>query len=364
MHLGLIMECDYREGRTQEEAFDEAFATAELAETIGFDGVWLAERHFAGPRNPLDPQGAGIPSVASSPLIFATAILSRTSRLRVGTAVLVLPLGHPVRLAEEVATLDQISRGRLDLGIGRSGFPRAYQGYDIPYAESRERFQEYLEIMRQAWTQERFSYAGKYYTFNDVCLIPKPYQKPHPPLRYAATTKETFALMGRLGLPIFVGLRGMTVSDLTTAIAEYRQVWRQSGHAGEGSVILRVPVYVAETQEQALAEPEASTLVSYARLRQSFAKSAGESGTNATEERAERAARLSTITYDDLLRERLAYGTSQMVAERLRHWRDTLGLSGILMESNVGGQMAPERVTNSVRLFAQEVAPALREARS
>jgi alkanesulfonate monooxygenase SsuD/methylene tetrahydromethanopterin reductase-like flavin-dependent oxidoreductase (luciferase family) len=360
MHVGLIMECDYREGRTQEEAFDEAFATAETAETLGFDGVWLAERHFAGPRNPLDPQGAGIPSVVSAPLIFATAILSRTSRLRVGTAVLVLPLGHPVRMAEEVATIDHISRGRLDLGIGRSGFPRAYQGYDIPYAESRERFREYLEVMRQAWTQERFSYAGQYYTFKDVCLIPKPYQKPYPPLRYAATTKETFALMGRLGLPIFVGLRGMTASELMTSIGEYRQVWRESGHAGEGSVVLRVPVYVAETQEQALSEAEASTMLSYARLRQSLAKSAGEFGTTLNEERAERAARLATITYEDLLRERLAYGTPQMVAERLGHWRDTLGLSGVLIEPNVGGQMVPERVRNSIRLFAQEVAPALR----
>lgn len=360
MHIGLIMECDYREGRTQEEAFDEAFATAELAETIGFDGVWIAERHFAGPRNPLDPQGAGIPSVAASPLIFATAILSRTSKLRVGTAVLVLPLGHPVRMAEEVATIDHISRGRLDLGIGRSGFPRAYQGYDIAYAESRERFQEYLEIMRRAWTQERFSYQGQYYTFNDVCLIPKPYQKPYPPLRYAATTKTTFALMGRLGLPIFVGLRGMTASELQTSIAEYRQAWRESGHAGEGSVILRVPVYVAETKDKALSEPEASTLTSYARLRNSFAKSAGEQGTAGNEERAERAERLATITYDDLLRERLAYGTPEMVATRLREWRDTLGLSGVLMEPNVGGQMVPERVTNSVKLFAKEVAPALR----
>lgn len=360
MHLGLMMECDYREGRTQHEAFDEAFATAEMAETLHFDSVWLAERHFAAPRNPLDPQGAGIPSVVSSPLIFATAIVSRTSRLRVGTAVLVLPLGHPVRMAEEVATLDNISRGRLDLGIGRSGFPRAYQGYDIPYGESRERFMEYLTVMRQAWTQERFSYQGKYYSFQDVCLIPKPYQKPYPPLRYAATTRETFALMGQLGLPIFVGLRGMTASDLEQSLQVYRTAWQETGHPGNGDVMLRVPVYVAETMEQALNEPQVSTELAYARLRQSLSRSAGEAGTLPTEERAERAARLASTTYEDLLRERLAYGTPQAVAERLAQWRDTLGLSGAIMEPNVGGHIPPHRVTNSIRLFAQEVAPALR----
>ena len=201
MKFGLMMECDYREGRTQSEAFDEAFTTATSAEEWGFDGVWLAERHFAPPGS-----GRAIPSVVASPLIFATAIAARTSRIRVGTAVLVLPLGHPVRMAEEVATLDNISQGRLDLGIGRSGFPWAYDGYDIPYSESRERFMEYFQVMKLAWTEDRFSYQGEHYNFQDVCLIPKPYQQPHPPLRYAASTRETFADMGRLGIPIFAGL--------------------------------------------------------------------------------------------------------------------------------------------------------------
>ena len=101
MHIGLMMECDYRAGKTQEEAFHEAFSTAAHAEEWGFDGVWLAERHFAPPES-----GRAIPSVVASPLIIATAIAARTTRIRVGTAVLVVPLGHPVRMAEEVATTD------------------------------------------------------------------------------------------------------------------------------------------------------------------------------------------------------------------------------------------------------------------
>jgi alkanesulfonate monooxygenase SsuD/methylene tetrahydromethanopterin reductase-like flavin-dependent oxidoreductase (luciferase family) len=125
MHVGLVMECDYREGRTQEEAFAEAMDIAEIAETQGLDGVWLAERHFAMHRRPTDPMGAGIPSIASVPLVLAAAIAARTSRLRIGTGVSVLPLCHPIRTAEEAATVDQISQGRLDFGVGRSGFPRA-----------------------------------------------------------------------------------------------------------------------------------------------------------------------------------------------------------------------------------------------
>ena len=201
MHVGLVMECDYRFGETEEAAFDEAFAMAEAAEMGGLDGVWLAERHFAANHSAHDTGGFGIPSVVSAPLILSSAIVARYQQLRVGVAVNVLPLAHPVRMAEEVATLDHISRGRVEFGVGRSGFHRAYELYGISYAESRERFQECLDVILAAWTNERFSYEGEYYRFNDVCVIPKPYQKPHPPLRIAATTKETFPQVGRAESP-------------------------------------------------------------------------------------------------------------------------------------------------------------------
>ena len=351
MHVGLMMECDYRAGKTQEEAFQEAFATAAHAEAWGFDGVWLAERHFAPPES-----GRAIPSVVASPLIIATAIAARTTRIRVGTAVLVVPLGHPVRLAEEVATLDHISQGRLDLGVGRSGFPWAYEGYDIPYNESRERFREFFDVMRLAWTQERFSYEGKYYTFKDVCLIPKPYQQPHPPLRYAASTRDSFPAMGELGLPIFAGLGGAAVPELAGAIAAYRAAWREAGHPGDGDVMLRVGIYVAEDKERAFSEPRESTMSFYNRVRQGLLQTAGAFG---GELRAQRAQNLATLTYESALQDRLVYGTPAAVASRLRELRDELGLSGVLMEPNVGGLMTPERLDNSIRLFGQEVGPQL-----
>jgi alkanesulfonate monooxygenase SsuD/methylene tetrahydromethanopterin reductase-like flavin-dependent oxidoreductase (luciferase family) len=362
MHLGLVMECDYRAGATQEEAFDEAFELAEASEEWGLDGVWLAERHFAAPRGELDPMGTGIPSIVSAPLIIATAIAARTRRLRVGIAVNVLPLCHPIRIAEEAATLDQISKGRFDFGVGRSGFPRAYEGYGIPYAESRERFQESLAIILKAWMQERFSYEGKYYAFHDLCVIPKPYQKPHPPVRVAATTRETFPQVGAMGYPIFIGLRGFDVTEAMHHLSVYRQAWREAGHPGQGDVFLRIPVYVAETAERARSEPQTSTLQSYRRLAENFAKSAGAAGTTRSEEREERAERLAQAGYDELLRGRLAYGTPEAVAERLRALRETLGLSGVIIEPNVGGHIPRDLVLRSIRLFAQEVAPRLRSS--
>jgi alkanesulfonate monooxygenase SsuD/methylene tetrahydromethanopterin reductase-like flavin-dependent oxidoreductase (luciferase family) len=275
----------------------------------------------------------------------------------VGTAVLVLPLGHPVRMAEEVATLDHISQGRLDLGVGRSGFPWAYEGYDIPYAESRERFREFFDVMKLAWTQERFSYQGKYYTFKEVCLIPKPYQQPHPPLRYASTTRDSFTAMGQLGLPIFAGLGGAAVPELARAIATYREAWREAGHPGDGDVMLRVGIYVGEDKDRSFSEPQESTMRYYNRIRQGLLQTAGAFG---GELRAQRAQHLATLTYESALQDRLVYGTPNAVANRLSELRDELGLSGVLMEPNVGGMISPQRLEHSIRLFGQEVAPRLR----
>jgi len=360
MHVGLVMECDYREGRTQEEAFGEAMDIAGIAETEGLDGVWLAERHFAMHRRPTDPMGAGIPSIAAVPLVLAAAIAARTSRVRIGTGVSVLPLCHPIRTAEEAATVDQISKGRLDFGVGRSGFPRAYSGYGVRYDESRERFQESLDLILKAWTQDGFTHTGKYFATDNLTVVPRPYQKPHPPIWVAATTPDTFAMVGRMGYSLVTGLRGFDVPEAVGHLAAYRAARREHGHAGDGNVYLRIPVFVADTAAQARSEPEESTMRSYRRLAENFASSVGATGTTTSEERAERAERLSNLTYDDVLRDRVAYGTPDMVVDRLSKLREQLGLSGVIIESNVGGRIPLERVLHSIRLYAREVAPRLR----
>jgi alkanesulfonate monooxygenase SsuD/methylene tetrahydromethanopterin reductase-like flavin-dependent oxidoreductase (luciferase family) len=360
MHVGLVMECDYREGRTQEEAFAEAMSIAEIAETEGLDGVWLAERHFAMHRRPLDPMGAGIPSIASVPLVLAAAIAARTSRVRIGTGVSVLPLCHPIRTAEEAATVDQISHGRLDFGVGRSGFPRAYSGYGVRYDESRDRFQESLDVILKAWTERGFSHTGKYFTFDNLTVVPRPYQKPHPPIWIAATTHDTFPMIGHMGFSLVTGLRGFDVPEARRHLAAYRAARKEVGHPGDGNVYIRIPVYVAETAVQARSEPEESTMRAYRRLAENMAVSVGAQGTTASEERAERAERLSRVTYDELLRDRVAYGTPDMVVDRLQRIRDDLGVSGFIAETNVGGRIPIEQVLTSILLYAREVAPRLR----
>lgn len=152
MDFGLFLEFPLREGATQQQAFEECFELADDAEAQGVDSVWLAEYHFSAAR------------VLSAPITVASAIAARTERIRIGLAVLCLPLGNPVRIAEEVATLDHISKGRLEFGVGRGTFPNVHEGYNVPFHDSRDRFDEFLEVIVKSWTTESFSFDGKYIT--------------------------------------------------------------------------------------------------------------------------------------------------------------------------------------------------------
>jgi len=347
MEFGLFTEFQCPPGMGEAAAFDESMAQMRAAEELGFDAVWLAEIHFQKDR-----------SVLSAPLVVAGALATATRRVKIGIAVQVLPLSHPLRLAEDVATVDQLSRGRLEFGVGRSGLPGHYQGFNIPYTESRERFLETLEILLKAWTHERFSHAGKYWEFHDVCAMPKPYQKPHPPLRVAATTEETYPLVGRMGYPVFVAARTIPIPDLARHLVGYHEGWRAAGHPGRGEVGLSIPVYVAETDRQARDEAEASTMHFFRAISLALRRSDGASAETA-EAREGRAEKLAEISYDEVLRERAVYGSPESVTDRLLELRETLGYSSLSVWMNAGGQIPHGRVMRSMRLFTGRVAPRL-----
>src|SRR5882757_3513804 len=230
-------------------AFAQALDQVSDAERWGLDAIWLAEIHQQASR-----------SVLSAPLTVAGAIAARTSRIKIGTAVQVLPLCHPLRLAEETATIDQISRGRLLLGVGRSGNPRAYAAYGVPYSESRERFYETLEVLKRAWSQPSFSFAGKYHEFDQARAVPRPYQQPHPPIRIAGASEDTFPVLGTLGYPLFVAVRSGSLSGLAPDLHAYREAYVAAGHKGRGEVHLRLSLHIAETDAEAQAQAHESTM--------------------------------------------------------------------------------------------------------
>ena len=268
MQFGMFMEFATRAGGSEAEAFREGLALAEAADGWGLDAAWLAEFHFVPDR-----------SVLSSPITLAAAIAGRTRHIRIGFAVYVLPLNHPIRIAEEIATLDHVSGGRVDLGVGRSGFTWFYEGYAVPYyAESQGRFDESLEIMCLAWRGERFSFEGEFYRVSDALLCPRPRQQPHPPLRMAATRGETFPRVGAAGLPIFVGLRGDSLDELAAQLASYREAWREAGHPGPPSAFLRLPLHAAATGAAAREEAQATLVHYFKRQSELVASDAGPGG--------------------------------------------------------------------------------------
>ncbi len=344
--FGMFHEFQCPAGTSQEEAFAESFAQVDAAERWGLDAMWLAEIHVAPER-----------SVCSAPLTIAAAIAARTTRMKIGTGVQVLPLCHPLRVGEEAATVDQISHGRLIFGIGRSGFPRTYEAYGVPYGESRERFAETLEILKRAWTEDSFSYSGKYYNFENVRLTPKPYQKPWPEIRIAANSADTFPAIGRLGHGVFVAVRLGTLEELAPNIRAYREAYKAAGHPGEGKVFLRAPVYIAETAAQARSEPEDSIMYFYRYLGERLEDSATRAGVRAVEDRAARGRRLQTISYDEALRDKIIVGTPEQVTDRLMGLKEEIGLDGILAEMNCGTKIPHQRVMKSLQLMCEKVKP-------
>ena len=325
------------EQQSDTDAFAQGLQQVRDAERFGLDAIWLAEIHQQAAR-----------SVLSAPMTVAAAIATATSRIKIGTAVQVLPLTHPLRLAEETATVDQISRGRLLMGIGRSGNPRAYAAYGVPYSESRERFYETLDVLKLAWTEPTFSFHGKYHHFEGARAVPRPYQQPHPPIRIAGASEDTFPTLGKLGYPLFVAVRSGSLGGLAPDLRAYRAAYKEAGHPGTGQVYLRLSMHVADTDRQAMSEAESSTMAGYKKLVDQL------EGSPNARRRAELADVLS-LTYDAVLRDKVVVGGPERVADRLLQLQEELGINGILAELNFGARIPPEMMMRSLRLLCERV---------
>ena len=344
--FGIFLEFPIKEGGTEKEAFDDSFVLVNEAEQLGVDSLWLAEYHFSPGR------------VMASPIAILSNIAARTERIRLGTAVILLPLANPIRVAEEIATLDLVSGGRVEFGIGRGTFPNVHEGFNSPFVESRGRFEESLEIILKAWTNQTFSFEGEYYHLNDIEVTPKPLQSPHPPVRVGVTSAESFITTGRMGHDILINpSRVFTLAGLKPEIEAYHQAWKDAGHKGKGKVGLRVPVYLSEDAQKAHDEPMESALFSMGRLSDrvaSYAKYGGTTGNWGKE-----AEDVKNMSYDDWFRDKVAYGTPEAVTEKLQALAEELGLNQILFEVDFGNKIPLKNQINSMRLMMEKVAPNL-----
>jgi alkanesulfonate monooxygenase SsuD/methylene tetrahydromethanopterin reductase-like flavin-dependent oxidoreductase (luciferase family) len=204
-----------------QEVYARALERIEIMDKGGFDAVWLAEHHFT------------TFSVCPSVHMLGTLAAARTTRLRIGTAVSLAALYHPLRLAEEVALLDMLSGGRVNWGAGRGFAPSEFNAFGVPVAESAERFREAVEIVLQAWTEERVTFAGKHFRFDGIEVLPKPLQAPHPPVWMAATSGGAIDWAAGRGFSILMDPHA-SLAELGAKRRRYRDKLAEAGFSEDG----------------------------------------------------------------------------------------------------------------------------------
>lgn len=345
--FGFFFQLPRAASQTEHQRYEDTLAQIEHGDRLGFDTAWLAELHFASEF-----------SVMSAPLIVAAAAAQRTKQIRFGMAVSLLPLHDPVRLAEEAATVDLLSNGRLIFGAGRGTNALQYGGFNIPMVESRERFNEALEVITKAWTEERVTYEGKYYQVKDVEVYPKPLQKPHPPIRIATNSSDTFPMAGQLGYPMFSSLVVVPLPRFRRDLAIYWQAFEDAGHQRTGEeVAMLFPLYVAATEAEAQRVPRDS-IMHYFDVVARRAVTRDEALDAATRERnREMQARLQRLTFAEVQENMAIIGTPEHCLERIAWLKEEFKISELICWFNPGGLMAPETVHTSMSRFATQVIP-------
>jgi alkanesulfonate monooxygenase SsuD/methylene tetrahydromethanopterin reductase-like flavin-dependent oxidoreductase (luciferase family) len=326
-----------------------------LSETLGYDSVWLTEHHYADY------------GISAAPSVLLATLAARTSRIRLGMAVYVLPFHHPLKLAEETATLDILSKGRLVVGLGRGNRPQEFLGHSVPQEESRTRMEEGVEVLRRAWTEDQVTFHGRHWQFDRIPVHPKPLSQPHPDLAFAVSSQESLQWAGWNGYPIMSsGL--FTPLDATLKQREtYVQALRDGGHSEEriqellAKWVVTKHVYVAPTDEEARAHAEPAERW----FLDAYARSVDPTGLRGVPESVRQAAeaavvRTRALEWNNLVETCLLVGSPATVREKALELR-AAGVGELVCWMNFGG-LAPERARISMRLFAEEVLPVLRPA--
>ena len=347
MKFGLHYQLPCASSQSPVQRYRDTLDQAIHAEALGFESVWPVEQHF-------NPELSILPS----PLLLLSALAERTQTLRLGIAIILLPLSHPIRIAEEVATLDVLSNGRVEFGIGRGSLPNHFSGFGVDQAESRERMLEALAMIRQAWTQERLSFQGQFFQVEDISVVPRPVQQPHPPIRVAANSTETFELMGRLGYPIFVASQVNPFAKMREYIPLYRETRAAAGHPAceGGDVTLLGPLYVGPSQAQIRRELEPSVQ----RFLESVAAIAAAQGSDLGKQSRrvrEVFERVRRMTYEKVSEVMAIFETPDACVERLKQLEEEFHMGRFVCWFNPGGMVPHAQVMRSMELFAAKVIP-------
>lgn len=349
MRFGLHFLLSCADDQSPVARYRDTVAQAVRAEALGFESVWPVEHHFHR-----------AVSVLPCPALLLAAIAARTRTLRLGTAIVQLPLAHPLRVAEELAALDVLSDGRVECGVGRGGNPSHFAGFGVPMAESRARLEEALAFLRAAWTAERFSFRGRWWAADDLALAPRPVQRPHPPIRVALNSPETAEWAGAAGIPILVASNVNPLARLRELIPRYRCARAAAGHppAADGDdVTLLMPVFVGTDRRRV----ERDVAPSVRQFSENAASVAGAWLAAAGEAERPRLqamlAQAGRMTYDAVNAAMGIFDTPEGCVERLHAVREALGPGRVICWFNFGGRVPHARVLRSMALFSSRVLP-------
>ena len=304
------------------------------AEALGFHGTFVVEHHFTGFGQ------------VSATLNLLTWLGAKTTTLRLGTAVIVLPWHNPVLLAEQAATLDLLSGGRLDFGIGSGYRYNEFVGFDVPLTEARDKFEESIGVILKAWTsEERFSHKGKYWTFNDIIVEPPPARKPHPVVWMGAGSDRSIRDVAKRGFNLLLA-QYASPNDVRNCIAVFREAVEAEGQTWDPMRGGVTRAFFVSESEQEREEALERRLVN--RVRQLKLSVAPDGTMLAGPDRA-------VGDPNEINRNSAIYGTPDQIARNLEDL-ESAGVGYILI--NGGGSGGGERGLRSLRRFAKEVMPA------
>jgi probable F420-dependent oxidoreductase len=311
---------------------DELIEEAQQAERSGFDSFFVNEHHQ-------EPAG-----YFPSPFVLLSALAARTSTIRLGTGIIVLPLYHPTRVAEDCAMLDIISKGRLILGVGLGYQEGDFAAFGLKVSDRVSLFEEGVEIVKRAWTEERVNFAGKRYTLSNVMVTPKPVQMPRPPIWAAAVSDEAMKRAGRVADAMLCDSFQLP-ARLKRRVELYRATAESRGHTPQ--VVMFREGFCAPTREEAIRDYEAGLLSTH--------RYYWRSGSYYQDVKHESDLDLKRISLD-----RLILGSPEDCIEKIKMWNAAVGADYFLIRFRHSGGPALDKVLASLKLFGSEVIPRFR----
>ena len=318
------------------EFYRRMFEQMEELDRLGFDRVWVTEHHFGD-------YGGSLPH----PPTFLSAVACKTSRIRLGVAVAVLPLNNPVHLAESYGMVDVVSNGRLDFGIGKGSEPVEYRRMGARQEEATGRMKEGTEILRQAWSDEAVNFHGEFFNYDNVRVLPKPVQRPHPPIWVGATRNEdTFRWAGENGFNLMtIPFVYPTMEAVQRLVKIYRGELAQAGHVLAAREILgKFHIYLSHSFEVAVREAT-PYMENY----------------HAAHAAADPIRKLTRHDLaSDMARGFIIVGDPQRCIDTILRWQEEVGLTTFSFTFHFGG-MPQEMALKNIRLFADRVMPALEQ---